>query len=99
MHMTVAQALEGISAVFQLAQSRTGSNDTLSRRIADENEIVRLYRASVGGGDGYRDYSPPCYSHNGTMGAECGRANVRTTSDRAKVCCTECISLIKSEGY
>lgn len=50
--MTITQAAEGFNAVCKLAKSRSVEEHSLSRRLADEAEVVRLYRAAVYGGDG-----------------------------------------------
>jgi hypothetical protein len=50
--MNVNQATEGFLAVCKLAKARSVEDHCLSRRIDDEMEVVRLYRAAVYGGDG-----------------------------------------------
>lgn len=39
-------------------------------------------------------YRAPCWTRNGTDGAECGRANVRTEQDRTEVRCIDCLSMM-----
>lgn len=50
--MTITQAAEGFAAVCKLAKARSAEDASLSRRLADEAEIVRLYRAAIYGKDG-----------------------------------------------
>lgn len=52
MAITILQASEGFNAICKLAKARSVADHSLSRRIADEAEVVRLYRAAVYGGDG-----------------------------------------------
>lgn len=50
--MDIQIAKEGFDAICRLAGSRGVDNHSLSRRLADEAEVIRLYRAAVYGGDG-----------------------------------------------